>query len=377
MAARGSVLPTWLWAAPLVASLAWGAPPEAGGATTLPAGATAYLHDASTPYLQPKWMAGLDEATPLSRISMVGTHDACTFYGGDIVQNQSLSLTNQLNMGVRAVDLRLREVNNVFQVYHGIVDQKRNGQDAVAEIVAFLKANPTETVVVRISDTGEAKNSTKSWEEVYQDQIFNHFRAGNPRLFWDKAELPRLKDVRGRMVVLVDFPATGKVCYGPKYGAADIQDDFAVATNWDLYGKWEKVKAFMDKALDPGRPDRLVLNYLSAAKGSFPYFVASGKASPGTGASQLLTGLTTLTSKAKYPDFPRVGCLKSLCSIAFMGTNQLAADYLEKRMVGIQGVAKGAKTPAEVPSVGILMADFPGPQLVDTVIRANRFGTSK
>ena len=365
----------WIVLAPLLAGLggAFAAPPGAGG-SPLPPGATAYLHDSSTSYDQSKWMAGLSGETPLSRISMVGTHESCSYVGGDIAQCQSLSLKDQLKMGVRARDLRLREVENGFEVYHGILDQDVNGLSAMGDIFAFLKENPSETVIVRIDDSGQAINSTKTWEEAYRDVIFNHFKSIRKDIFWEKPDLPLLKDVRGRIVVLVNFDPTSKTCYGCNYHGMSVKEDhFVVENNWGLYEKWGYVKAFLDQTLAAAPADRLAFNYLSAGRGAFPYFVASGKSDPRTGANQLLTGFTTLTSKDKYPDFPRVGCLAGLCSIAFLGTNQLASDYLAKRMIGIQGTAKGARGPASVPTVGILMADFPGPQLVDTVISLNRF----
>ncbi|HEX4228331.1 MAG TPA: hypothetical protein VHZ07_06655 [Bryobacteraceae bacterium] len=67
-----------------------------------------------------------------------------------------------------------------------------------------------------------------------------------------------------------------------------------------------------------GNDQRLYINYLSGSGGSFPYFVASGKSGPSTGGTLLLTGMTTITNPNTDPDFPRVGCLLGMCSIALI-----------------------------------------------------------
>jgi len=66
--------------------------------------------------------------------------------------------------------------------------------------------------------------------------------------------------------------------------------------------------------------------------------------------------LTTPGWKNSYPDFPRVDCFIGICTIAFEGVNILTQEYLRNQH------------PAYV---GIVMADFPGPGLIDSLIRLN------
>ena len=98
------------------------------------------------------------------------------------------------------------------------------------------------------------------------------------------------------------------------------------------------------------------LNYLSGSVGSFPYFVASGKSSPGSHAPQLWTGVSTV-SKSKYRDFPRTACLGTLCSINFAGTNQLTEKWIKENKF--------------MQNLGIVAMDFPGGGLVNSIIQRN------
>jgi len=138
-----------------------------------------------------------------------------------------------------------------------------------------------------------------------------------------------------------------------------MQDAWSVKTNWDLYAKWEKIRDFIQKN---SHVSDLSLNYLSAAGGSFPYFIASGHSSAGTSAPRLSTGLTTPGWKNKYPDFPRVSCAMGICTIAFEGTNTLTMDYLNSHTVQ---------------RTGIIAADFPGNGLIDAIINKNTFEVKK
>jgi 1-phosphatidylinositol phosphodiesterase len=100
------------------------------------------------------------------------------------------------------------------------------------------------------------------------------------------------------------------------------------------------------------------VNFLNGEGHALPYFVASGKSSPGTNDPLLATGATQTGSfnRDKWPDFPRVSCFLGTCTIAFLGTNQLTVNWLNSHPT--------ART-------GIVYADFPGPDLINKVIQTN------
>lgn len=325
-----------------------------------------YSHDAGAVTVNPAWMARLQDSTLLSELSIPGTHDTMALYGGDAAVTQSMSLDEQLYSGIRAVDIRCAHVNNTCSVHHGIVDQHADLETVLSTLGRFLADNRKEAVLMRIGCAGAAASgNTRTWEETWKSYAQRHNAMRTKKqgpLFWPDGLgqcgtgfNPTLGDVRGRVVILQDFGIRWPACFGIPYpDAFSVQDHWELKSNWDLYKKWESVKGKLDEAASSPRR-YLHMNYLSAASGAFPYFVSSGQQDPATGSPRLLTGETTSSCHDKWPDFPRVHCLMGECSIAFEGTNNLATQTLAGK--------KGR--------VGVIMADFPGPALINQVIAQN------
>jgi 1-phosphatidylinositol phosphodiesterase len=387
----------------------------------------AYCHDASTGFQRLRWMSYLPDVWLMSNMSMVGTHDTMSFYGLDSIQTQSLPLSEQLNAGVRALDIRLARVTGGLALHHGVTYQTADFDDVLRTVVIFLSRNPSETVLMRVSspsasdekavqaqallqpspinvkfadkyyDAAGMKNNMLSFSEMFMLYVNNPAFAG--KFYQGPVQELSLGSVRGKILLLRDFSnqvplrdgavcpkgyttkAKEKICdadfgldYGNKvnFGTTEepkgvpwffVEDTFSMSNNWGLYDKWIKVKTMIDRidrdVKDGQLPNGIAyyINYLSASGGVvFPYFVASGHSSPATGAPRLATGRTTPGWKS-WEDFPRVNCLGVICTIAFEGTNTLAANHISSK------IKKGL--------VGILMADFPGQGLIDAVIALN------
>ena len=318
----------------------------------------AYSHDKETGSCNPDWMSGLSDDTCMSEISIPGTHDTMAQYGGDSAQCQSVSLSDQLEAGIRFIDIRCRHITDVFAIHHGVVYQNCSFGEVLDAVSEFLNAHPTETIYMRVKEEYEPSNNTRTFEETFRDAYWNARQS----LFWKPDECachcnPKLELTRGKIVVLQDFNANE--IYGVKWGTLNVQDDYVLSSNWDLYDKWEKVKKQLDNANRNKESKNIYVNFLSGSTGSFPYFVASGQSSPQTDAPRLLTGRTTPGWKDSWVDFPRVGCFCGICSIAFEGTNILAAERIGKDR--------------EFNShVGIVVADFPARDLIDRIISLNK-----
>ena len=333
----------------------------------------AYSHDAVTGSFNPQWMTTLPDTLKLSQLSLPGTHDSMARFGGDIAQTQSMDLAQQLYSGIRALDIRCWHVNNSFTIAHGIIPQNATFSDVLDIAQQFLAQNPGETVVMRVKEENTGKNNTRTFDET-----FNAYVSKYPGLFWTPNGVtnPSLGEMRGKVVMLQNFTGTLKgISYSGISAQGTIQDNYTLKTNWDLYGKWEQVKSQV-MAASSGDNSKIYINYLSASTGSFPYFVASGHSSPGTYDPLLLTGLTTLTNPNTYPDFPRVSCLGSLCSIAFLGTNQLSSKFIADLKTNYAALNKMYQTMGIsirlTKRVGIIYSDFPGRSLINNVIAMNR-----
>jgi 1-phosphatidylinositol phosphodiesterase len=385
----------------------------------------AYSHDGSTGFQRLKWMSHLPDFMLLSNISMVGTHDTMSFYGLDSIQTQSLPLSEQLNAGVRALDIRLARVPSGLALHHGVTYQTADFDDVLRTVVIFLSRNPSETVLMRVSDASASdekaiqaqallqpspinnkfadkyydaagmRNNMSSFSEMFMQYVNNPAFAG--RFYQGSVQELSLGSVRGKILLLRDFSnqvplrdgaicpkgytTKGSICdadFGLDYrnrvnfGTSEepkgvpwffVQDAFNMSTNWELYDKWMKVKTMVDRIDSDVKAGQLpngiayYMNYLSASGSTvFPYFVASGHSSPATVAPRLATGRTTPGWKS-WGDFPRVNCLGAICTIAFEGTNTLAANHISSKL--------------KTGLVGILMADFPGQRLIDSVIALN------
>ncbi|BBN82254.1 hypothetical protein PA25_22390 [Pseudoalteromonas sp. A25] len=321
-----------------------------------------YSHDDHIGYTNTNWMASIQNGALLSQLSIPGTHDSGAYkFGGDAVETQTMSLSTQLNSGIRAWDIRLGscliEIPSSLCVYHGVAPQGIGFDSVLQDAANFLSNNPSETVLMRIKhETG-----TEHYFEHFVNQDLDRF---DHLLYKGQSDNPTMGEMRGKIVILQDYDGADK---GIPWDSFNTQDNYHLSTNWDLYSKWESVKYHLSSASSGAMASKYI-NFLSGSGGSFPYFVASGHSSPGTGASRLSTGKTIGVFPNDYPDFPRVACafnpfiMGEDCTIAFEGTNTLTMDRI---------------TGGHVSRAGIVYADFPGSGLIDSVIGLNYTLTSR
>lgn len=335
---------------------------------------SAYTHDSGNSYENADWMANIADQRRLADLSLPGTHDTMTYALNDddytatqgvitdVAMTQNKSLRQQLLAGIRVLDIRCRRTPyNNFDIYHGSIDTGFDFDDVLLTVTDFLADHPTETVLMRLKPEGNS--GTMSFEDVLDtyvnDALYSSYFWKNSSSELASSSKTRLGDVRGKIVVLANFSGER---FGIDYASADIQDEYTLDTNWDLYDKWVDVKEQFQASNNSTEGSRnFYINFLSGSGGSFPYFVASGHSSPQTSAPRLWTGLTTLTNNNKYPDFPRLDCFLGECSIYFEGTNVLTYDYLDD---------------ANISFAGIVYSDFPGHGLIDRVIALNNDGVT-
>ncbi|HET9143936.1 phosphatidylinositol-specific phospholipase C [Actinophytocola sp.] len=316
----------------------------------------AYSHDSTIGLTSTDWMRSLSGTRSLSSLSVPGTHDTgASVAGGDITLTQSMNLATQLSSGIRAWDIRLgKDGSGRLKIYHGI---SRQGQDFENDVLAtvdrFLRAHPGETVLMRIQhETGP----TAGFDTAVKAGL-DRFPA---RVYRGASNNPRLADIRGKIVVLQNFSSGMR--FGIPWNSLRIQDAYHLTTNWDLANKWRAIKTQLGAA-QTGPATAIYVNFLSGSGGSFPYFVASGHSSPGTGAPNLLTGWTrgiinTCGRSANcIPEYRSVNCFLGTCSVAFEGTNAMT-------MNDVLGRPRSAR-------LGIVYADFPGRGLISAIINHN------
>ncbi|WP_417641671.1 phosphatidylinositol-specific phospholipase C domain-containing protein [Enterobacter kobei] len=317
-----------------------------------------YSHDASNmDYSQTDWMAALSDSTPVWQLSIPGTHDSGSRYGGDSVANQVMTIEEQLRAGIRYLDVRVRHIDNAFAIHHSFVYQHLNFDDVMKQATQFLRSHPQEFIFMRVRDEYKGANNTRTAQETFGEYVTRYRQWISTAYFSRNIDMLPIEQLRGKIYFIYDnvIPFTSFHINGAQLSNLPVQDAYSVKTNWDLYSKWTKVKDFLNTNKDM---QRLSINHLSASGGSFPYFIASGHSSHGTKAPRLATGLTTPGWKHRYPDFPRVSCFIGICTIAFEGTNTLTKNYLNTNTLN---------------RTGIIAADFPGKGLIKAIINKNSF----
>ena len=218
----------------------------------------------------PGWMSTLPDGVNLAALTIPGTHDTMAMYEpiAAVAKTQTLSLDEQYAVGVRYVDIRCRDINDSFAIYHGIIDEQATFDDVLATTFAFLDAHPTETIVMSVKEESTKDNTTQNFETT-----FNTYLAKRPDGWYLGDSVPALGDVRGKIVLLRRFAATAAplgidasawadnttFMLSSTGATLDIEDNYTVD---DPATKWGDITALFDAARAPD-PDTWYLAYTS------------------------------------------------------------------------------------------------------------------
>ncbi|KAK0619913.1 phosphatidylinositol-specific phospholipase [Immersiella caudata] len=153
-------------------------------------------------YSLSSWMSTIPDPTPLSRITIPGTHDSCARSNIPFVRTQYLSITQQLRLGIRFLDLRLRlHANSTLFCYHGGVPlnlpRRLPFTSVMTEVFNFLTANPSETVLVSINNDNPSPPDPTAFYHAVAHSI-----STTPSLWFTSPTTPPLSRARGRAVLL-------------------------------------------------------------------------------------------------------------------------------------------------------------------------------
>ncbi|MGN0568879.1 MAG: phosphatidylinositol-specific phospholipase C [Candidatus Fimenecus sp.] len=229
------------------------------------------------------WMSAVSSSVKLTEINMPGTHDSCTQYvnASIISRTQTLSIPQQLQIGVRYFDMRYEKVENGFIAVHGAANCKVDGSvfaddltasQVIADCKAFLAANPTETVLFQLKeDDGDAGTS-------FYSSFYDYYIKSNPDIWFIENRIPTLGEVRGKIVLLravsldtsrfddsnsginfSQYPYIGDQTQfnyqhrditktdGTKYASMYVQDSYKLEGD----AKWTCISSFLGSELNP------------------------------------------------------------------------------------------------------------------------------
>ena len=200
------------------------------------------------------WMGAVPDATALQRLTIPGSHDSGARYGGPWTECQNTTIAEQLDSGIRFLDVRCRITGGSFAIHHGASYQNLMFGDVLGACWDFLAAHPTETVLMRVKQE-YSEESDASFRAVFDDYLDN--RGWRP-LFRIDSALPSLGDARGKVVLLADNGGLPGVRYADSE-LFDIQDDYMA----EPFAKYPKIEAQFRKAAQ--QPGKLFMNYVSTA----------------------------------------------------------------------------------------------------------------
>ncbi|CAK7902438.1 hypothetical protein CAAN1_07S02762 [[Candida] anglica] len=162
-----------------------------------------------------QWMKEVNDDTPISKLSIPGTHNAAACHTAlPSVQCQGESVTDQLEHGVRFLDIRaakqfLKEGDDALnlQVIHGKFPVRIPFplmlSSVLDEVYDFLRNNRSETVIVSIKQEGP--DNWNNDQDEFPNCIWDRYVNKNKDKWYLGDRTPNLGDARGKVILFRRF----------------------------------------------------------------------------------------------------------------------------------------------------------------------------
>ena len=149
------------------------------------------------------WMAELDDSLPLNALFLPGTHDSGALHSIADVSGkcQTLTVSDQLEIGVRFLDIRLQLVNDELKIVHSFVDQQTDFSDIMDDMAAFLRENPSEFLLVSFKEDADPKRSEADFSATLEAALHAY-----PDIVSESNALPvTVGEARGKLHVIARY----------------------------------------------------------------------------------------------------------------------------------------------------------------------------
>lgn len=241
------------------------------------------------------WMADIDGKCDLLSLAIPGTHDSVTKYVQleHICKTQDLTIREQLDIGIRALDIRVESSGEQLKMVHGIakvfctpnkLGKQMNLSYVLDQCYEFLHENPRETILFQF------KNDNGKENEKCFDNLFFNYISKEPGKWFCENRVPLLDEARGKIYLIRRCKMAERDEFNEKNTGLDFsgwieQDtvspepltlntggsspaDFIIMDRFKYKPapRWEEcLKPFLDKA--DRFNGRYIINYLSTAGG--------------------------------------------------------------------------------------------------------------
>jgi len=179
-----------------------------------------------------QWVSALPDHVKINYFSWPGTHDSgATHYDAIGAKCQDWSIMEQLEKGIRFLDIRLKHNHSVLNVYHGITNQHLSFQAVINDCIDFLNKNPRETILMSVNDEGEGILNFSTFHQCVKGYI-----ESSPEYWYTGSRIPKLGEVRKKIVLF------------RRYGFADAEKVFSFEDDITEYGiSWKKSCVVQDE----------------------------------------------------------------------------------------------------------------------------------
>jgi 1-phosphatidylinositol phosphodiesterase len=157
------------------------------------------------------WMESLRDETPLTGLSLPGTHNSPTCHRAlPSVRCQAATPQEQLNNGVRFFDLRVQIERPSDPTHDGLIlvhsafpisfTGTKYFRELLREIREFLDANPSETLLMSLKREG-----TGDGTDQQLSQLLRRHYVGDIDQWYTCPRIPTLGEARGKIVLIRRF----------------------------------------------------------------------------------------------------------------------------------------------------------------------------
>lgn len=152
-------------------------------------------------------MKDIDDSTNLLTLSIPGTHDCVTEYVqmSHISQCQDMNISDQLEIGIRALDIRVQSLDERLGMVHGLAKAFNNPgfntaqmdmSDVLLRCYDFLANNPSEAIVFQFKN-----DSGKENEKCFNNLFYTYIKGNEDKWFLEN-RVPTLGEARGKIVLI-------------------------------------------------------------------------------------------------------------------------------------------------------------------------------
>lgn len=158
------------------------------------------------------WMKEMADSTPLSGLSIPGTHNSPTHHKAlPSVRCQAVSPKEQLANGVRFFDIRVQPEkpedpnHEGLILVHGVFPISLTGpkyfRKLVNDVRTFLDENPSETLIMSVKREGTGSATDEQLSQILR----THYTAGHTEHWFTEPRIPNLGEARGKIVLMRRF----------------------------------------------------------------------------------------------------------------------------------------------------------------------------